>query len=278
MKDLKSILVESVDKTELELSLQGKSSIGGKKNQLKSKNPDREIDAWIVNTNNKSYSGKDLKDWNKRDILKYIHDKYRDVFFSEISTPIAHGMFEMATLFDMIQRNTECSDEDVSVAVYGYVNWYFDQHVYNVIERFGCWQVKYINHPQALSSFMSSVRRDDSNAGISEPNRNKVSKGLLDIAYRGTAEKFISMYGAVIVYGYLRACQHLSDDASTAYVRDGMIGMLKSGLFTLEQIIEITNQYNPYSGKFERLDISHLVFNLKNHFGAPMDKMRVDFK
>ena len=83
------------------------------------------------------------------------------------------------------------------------------------------------------------------------------------------------MYGAVIVYGYLVTCQNLSVDASVSYVKDGMIGMLKSGLFTLDQIIDITNQYSPYPKKFDKLDIGQLAFNLKNHFGTSMINMRI---
>jgi|19_taG_2_1085344.scaffolds.fasta_scaffold00308_19 hypothetical protein len=279
MKDLKSILSESIEKTETDFIVQGKSKVKKKvRDKARAgKGSIQGIDAWIVNTNNKTYSGKEVRDWNKRNFLSYIHDKYRDVFLNEISTPIAHGMFEMATLFDLIQGSVECSDKDTSLAVYGYINWYFDRYVYDIVERFGVWKVKYVNHPQAISSFMNSIRSDEPNSH-DNMTKNKVNKKLLDIAYRGTAEKFISMYGAVMVYGYLMTCQGLSSDASSSYVKDGIVGMLKSGLFTLDQVISVTNQYSPYPKKFERLNISQLVFSLKNHFGVAIDKMRVDLE
>ena len=277
MKDLKSILSESIEKTETDFIVQGKSKVKKKTNGDIKANSLQEIDSWIVNTNNKTYSGKEVRDWNKRNFLSYIHDKYRDVFLNEISTPIAHGMFEMATLFDLIQGSVECSDEDVSLAVYGYINWYFDRYIYDIVERFGVWKVKYVNHPQAISSFMNSIRSDETSSH-NNVTKNKVNKKLLDIAYRGTAEKFISMYGAVMVYGYLMTCQGLSSDASASYVKDGIVGMLKSGLFTLDQVISVTNQYNPYPKKFKRLNISRLIFSLKNHFGVAIDKMRADLE
>jgi len=279
MKDLKSILSESIEKTEVDFASNAKSESERKKKKETNSSTKMSIgiDSWIVNTNNKTYSGKEVKDWNKRNFLSYIHDKYRDVFLNEISTPIAHGMFEMATLFDLIQGSVDCSDEDVSVAVYGYINWYFDRYIYDIVERFGVWKVKYVNHPQAISSFVNSIKPDISK-DVGSISKNKVNKKLLDIAYRGTAEKFISMYGAIIVYGYLMTCQGLSSDASASYVKDGVIGMLKSGLFTLDQVISITNKYNPYPKRFERLNVSQLVFSLKNHFGVAVDKMRVDLE
>jgi len=281
MKDLKSILSESVNKTESEFNAQCVAKedcqIGSVHSTKSDLNSLEGVSAWIVNTNHKSYNGKKIENWNKRDFLSFICDKYRGIFLKEVSIPIAHGMFEMATLFDLVQGRSKCSDKDLNAAVYTYLNWYFDRYIYTVIEKFNYWKIKYINHPQAISSFVNSLVSEDENSA-SHITKNKINKNLLDIAYRGTAEKFLSMYGIIIVYGYLQTCQHLSVDASSTYIKDGIIKLCKSGLFTLEQIIDISNQYNPYPEKFKRLNMSDLVFNLKNHFGVSVSKLRTDFK
>ena len=283
MKDLKSILSESVNKTESEFNAQCVAKKDCKIESVYSTKDDfnslGDVSAWIVNTNHKSYNGKDIEDWNKRNFLSFICDKYRGIFLKEISIPIAHGMFEMATLFDLVQGRVKCSDRDVNTAVYKYLIWYFDQYIYTVIEKFNYWKIKYVNHPQAISSFVNSLLSENQNQSFSTNiKKNKINKNLLDIAYRGTAEKFLSMYGVVIVYGYLQTCQHLSADASGVYIKDGMIKLCKSGLFTLEQIIDISNQYSPYPEKFKRLNMDELFFSLKNHFGMAISKLRVDLK
>ncbi|MAG24862.1 hypothetical protein CMI47_04710 [Candidatus Pacearchaeota archaeon] len=278
MKDLKSILSESVSKTEKEFNNQPKKK-GNIKSQTtpKDSGQDDDVTAWIVNTNNKFYSGKPVSEWNKRNFLSCIHDKYRSIFLKEITTPIAHGMFEMATLFDLINSNVKVDEDHLNEAVHGYIEWYFGKYIYDVIEKFSHWQIKFINHPQAISTFINSLRESHFDAG-SMIKKNKITKDLLDIAYRGTPEKFISMYGIIIVYGYLRAGQGLSVDASVSYIKDGILRLCKSGIFTLDQIIDITNKYSPYPSKFNKLGLDDAIMNLKNHFGVSMNKIRVKFQ
>ena len=279
MKDFKSILSESLCKTEDEFKKQSRN-VKDTKSETHVKKISESSDgasAWIVNTNNKFYSGKPVSEWNKRNFLSCIHDKYRSIFLKEISTPIAHGMFEMATLFDLISSNTEVEDENLNDSVYGYIEWYFGKYIYDVVEKFSHWQIKFINHPQAISTFINASRGSNFDPPVLV-KKNKITKELLDIAYRGTSEKFISMYGIIITYGYLRAGQGLSIDASVSYIKDGIIKLCKSGIFTLDQIVDITNEYSPYPEKFVKLGIDDVIINLKKHFGISMSKIKVKFE
>ena len=96
----------------------------------------------------------DVLSWSLQDFISYI----KQIYYSKYCTPLAYSPaftnMEMSKLRDILSPHSEKKNENINVFIKNYVDWYFDNKIYQDHVKYKTWSFKNLNKQSTISLFL----------------------------------------------------------------------------------------------------------------------------
>jgi|688.fasta_scaffold348593_2 hypothetical protein len=218
----------------------------------------------------------DVLSWSLSDFISYI----KQIYYSKYCTPLAYSPaftnMEMSKLRDILLPHSEKKNENINIFIKNYIDWYFDNKIYQDHVKFKTWSFKNLNKPPTISLYLTSfgLNNNIKNSTVKEKIKRKSTSALILKKYMSGDEKvFIKDYGIIVPFAYLVSACNMDWPSALSYIKRGIRKCIDSSI-SLEFIVDVTNQYGPYD-KFKKLDMSGLMSELSSEFKFPFAKVRL---
>jgi hypothetical protein len=218
----------------------------------------------------------DVLSWSLQDFISYI----KQIYYSKYCTPLAYSPaftnMEMSKLRDILSPHSEKNNENINMFIKKYVDWYFDNKIYQDHVKYKTWSFKNLNKQSTISLFLinSGLTSSPQPITVKEKIKRKSTSSLVLKKYMSGDEKvFIKDYGIIVPFAYLVAACNMDWPSALSYIKRGIRKCIDSSI-SLEFIVDVTNQYGPYD-KLKKLDMSGLISELSSEFKFPFAKVRL---